>query len=275
MMPEERLRLIRVKVERARKHTEELDLELTAFRDSNPYEVGVKPHSEPPHHSAYYLISIQDVPVVIPAIAGDVLFNLRAALDHLAVHLVQRNGQTPTRYTSFPIIDTDNPAQYNSAKARKVQGMSDAAKDAIDATKPYKGGDDTLWRLHKLNNIDKHRALMTAVAQVSGMAWDTRVRRQMIKGIYASSGRSITDAEAVVKSKALLVAPDIRRCPLKASDILYVDPFHREADDNVRFAFEVAFYEPPIIECEPLLATLRNMADHISRLIMKFEPLLA
>ena len=39
--------------------------------------------------------------------------------------------------------------------------MRKDAVDAIDAIKPYKGGNDTLWRLHGLNNIDKHRLLIT------------------------------------------------------------------------------------------------------------------
>jgi hypothetical protein len=32
---------------------------------------------------------------------------------------------------------------------------------AIDAAKPYKGGNEPLWRIHELNNIDKHRSLFS------------------------------------------------------------------------------------------------------------------
>jgi hypothetical protein len=50
--------------------------------------------------------------------------------------------------------------------ARKVKGMRKEASDLIRMIKPYKGADDTLWRLHRLNNIDKHRLLVTVGAFV-------------------------------------------------------------------------------------------------------------
>jgi len=40
--------------------------------------------------------------------------------------------------------------------------MGNAAINAIDTTEPYQGGKGhSLWVLHKLNNIDKHRLLIT------------------------------------------------------------------------------------------------------------------
>lgn len=41
------------------------------------------------------------------------------------------------------------------------KGMCPKAIKAIDALKPYKGGNDALWRIHELDNIDKHCALFT------------------------------------------------------------------------------------------------------------------
>jgi hypothetical protein len=39
--------------------------------------------------------------------------------------------------------------------------MRDAAIERIERLKPYKGGNDPLWRIHELDNIDKHRTLLT------------------------------------------------------------------------------------------------------------------
>jgi hypothetical protein len=39
--------------------------------------------------------------------------------------------------------------------------MSSAAIAAIDAVQPYGGRNDVLWHLHELNNIDKHRLILT------------------------------------------------------------------------------------------------------------------
>ncbi len=63
------------------------------------------------------------------------------------------------KHISFPIFDDAN--EYNSYAAGKVKGMPASAIAAIDATKPYRGGNDVLWQIHRLNNIDKHRFLIT------------------------------------------------------------------------------------------------------------------
>lgn len=46
MTVDERLALIRAKVKRAKKHIRDLEREISAFLDSNPYEIGTKP--DPP-----------------------------------------------------------------------------------------------------------------------------------------------------------------------------------------------------------------------------------
>ncbi len=46
-------------------------------------------------------------------------------------------------------------------RSDKLMGMRPAAVRAIDELKPYKGGNDQLWRIHELDIIDKHHALFT------------------------------------------------------------------------------------------------------------------
>jgi hypothetical protein len=95
------------------------------------------------------------------ASAGDIVHNLRSALDHLAhqLVLVGSPGKEPTRRIEFPIAK--DFATYEKDKRAKVEGMRQDAIAAIDALKPYKGGNDDLWRIHELDNIDKHRGLFT------------------------------------------------------------------------------------------------------------------
>ncbi len=47
--------------------------------------------------------------------------------------------------------------------------MAQAAIDAIDAAKPYEGGTDELWCLHKLDIADKHHALLVTLVSVTAM----------------------------------------------------------------------------------------------------------
>jgi hypothetical protein len=59
--------------------------------------------------------------------------------------------------------------------------MRQEAIDAIDATKPYAGGNDALWRIHKLNNVDKHRLLITVGSMVRSVDIGSDMTRRMRK----------------------------------------------------------------------------------------------
>ena len=86
---------IGTRVEWAKKHISDLEREVEAFLASEPYEIETKPDPGRPNCVKYYVASISsEPPISIPFIAGDVLFNLRAALDHLAHKLALANGTT-------------------------------------------------------------------------------------------------------------------------------------------------------------------------------------
>src|SRR5437879_5803464 len=103
--PEERLKRIRVKVERAKKHIRDLEIEIKSFLDSNPYKVGTKFEDESHKIIIHYLLEVSETPLLIAAIAGDILSNLRAALDHLAFNLVDVRGFVDAN--SVPLTDEE------------------------------------------------------------------------------------------------------------------------------------------------------------------------
>ena len=157
---DDRLIRIKVKIERAKKCLRDLEAELSRFGNQHFYPVLTKTDPQ--------LGEITEGPSkrrILPfealAIAGDVVHNLRSALDHLANQLVWVGSDSePSRRVAFPI--SEDAAAYERDKTRKVEGMCPKTIKAIDALKPYKGGKgDALWRLHELDNIDKHRTLFT------------------------------------------------------------------------------------------------------------------
>jgi hypothetical protein len=151
---------ILVKTKRAKKHL--LDVEALA-RDArkgiggfpNPKSKRLK--SEP----------VLVVPIDVITGAGDVFHNLRSALDHLAWELAKWKTGLPKKpmYCCFPIgRDIDN---YKAIKrGGAVAGMSPEAKKAIDDLRPYKGGNEALWRIHQFDIVDKHRHLLIAGYQI-------------------------------------------------------------------------------------------------------------
>jgi hypothetical protein len=175
MLADNRLGLIRIKIKRANKHIDDLE---DAVRDFvQPIGKTISFNRDP--QAGNVGLQFSDVYVYksdIPAIAGDAVHNLRSALDHLAFQLAEvgiARGERPVEKweeIQFPI--GHGPDGYKSIKPRRVQGMTREAIEAIDALKPYKGGNEALWLLRHLDNADKHNFIITAGSDfiIDGMA---------------------------------------------------------------------------------------------------------
>jgi hypothetical protein len=156
---------ILVKTERAKKHL--FDVEALA-RDSRK-GIGGLPYTKGQRRGQSVPLRIVSIDVITGA--GDVIHNLRSALDHLAWELAKWKTGEPRkpRNCCFPIgRDFEN---YKSVRAGgAVAGMSPEATKAIDDLCPYKDGaaisSEPLWRIHHLDIVDKHRHLLIAGFQI-------------------------------------------------------------------------------------------------------------
>lgn len=90
----EHLRAVLTKVERSKKHMVELEAEVNGFLATNPYVVGTRRNPET-RQLIYYVTGVRETPVSLALIAGDVLQNLRSALDHLAHQLIANGTRHP------------------------------------------------------------------------------------------------------------------------------------------------------------------------------------
>jgi hypothetical protein len=164
----------------------------------------------------------------------------------------------------FPIAD--KPSEYPRLRDRKVKGARQDALDAIDAAKPYKGGNDTLWRLHKLNNVDKHRLLLTVGSSFRSI------------NISPLMGEVISRAAPWARNfiiPELFLRPALDMFPLKVGDALFIDSIEHKFHEKMDFRLEISFGEPQILECEPIIETVQHMADLVSSIIMSFKPCFA
>jgi hypothetical protein len=76
-----------VKVDRANDHIHDLIEKISEFRDTEP--CGIRKEFDLETRQLYwYADRVSEIPICIPLIAGDVLNNLRSALDHLVYALV-------------------------------------------------------------------------------------------------------------------------------------------------------------------------------------------
>jgi len=150
--------------------------------------------------------------------------------------------------------------------------MRQNAIDAINAVKPYKGGNDTLWRLHKLNNVDKHRLLITVGSRFGSVNITPTLQREMERAwAEHPTSRNLIGKDVF---PPVFLNPADRLFPLKAGDELFVDAPDAEVNEKMQFRLGVAFSEPQVAEGEPLLETLQHMADMVDNLVTSFRLLL-
>jgi hypothetical protein len=237
----DRIALIRAKVERARKHFRNLELELISYRDKNLEVVSGTVDSRTGKVGGAQ--SFHNLPLLsfdALTTAGDVIHNLRSALDHLAhqLVLVGSPGAEPSRSIEFPIAK--DAVTYEASKPRKVQGMRPDAVKAIDDLKPYKGGNDVLWRIHELDNIDKHRSIFAV-----GEDW-------LLEGDWVG------------------FAPYW----LKASNPHFDGVFDSDTEVALQLKISELIGDPEIIKRNALQSTLKEMVLSVDYLIARFEPLL-
>jgi hypothetical protein len=240
---DERLALIRSKVERAKKHIRDLEVARDRFIETEPYVIEPERHPQPGNY-LFRVTKLQPPPHKLGLIAGDAAHNLRSALDHLAYQLVLLNKETPNRFTGFPIFD--DAAGYVAGSHRKIKLMSQSAQDAIKATKPYRGRSNFLWLIHTMDIADKHHTLLVALTHVG--KWSVKMPVFGLFNIPESSP------------------------PLKEGDVIF--SCQPKVYENVKFTFDITLENPKAIAGVPLLPTLHKAANRVDDLILSFKPLL-
>jgi hypothetical protein len=158
------------KVRRAAEHAAAVEAAVYGFLHGtpSPFQITTRDHLETRERS-WWLELLEEPPTVEWAgLAGEVLHNLRSALDHLAWALCVTHlpGETPPERTEFPIFHGpdafDNPERGGGLW--KIRGMSAEMKAAIRREQPFSISpsapkNQSLWLLQEMSNIDKHRNL--------------------------------------------------------------------------------------------------------------------
>lgn len=154
------------RVERSVAQAKTLEGEVKAFTKSVPYEVTVQVDGHGPKDVAMVLRA-QPTALMWSVQMGEILHNLRAALDNAVWEMILLNGGVPNPSTSgFPI--KRSAGTWRQSGLRMVSGLNEAAVALIESAQPLHltsvGGTPTqhpLWVLQELSNIDKHRLLHT------------------------------------------------------------------------------------------------------------------
>lgn len=256
---------VSAKRERADKHIDELNVRIDQFKRDNPN--AVRREIDPQTGDvSFYIGEVPEIPPDIPAIAGDAVHNLRAALDHLVWNMVEAAKKTPTDKTAFPIFDT--AAKYKKMSPAKVEGVHKLAKQEIDRLHPYKRGNNLLWQLHRLDIVDKHHLLL-ALGQANFAR--TMTPSEKAKAITARTPGQLGQPNP--QGLGVFVNLVIPTAPLKAGSKLLTVPA-AEAANDMGFFVDVAINERGIAENANLRLLLNFLRSEVSIVISNLAPFL-
>jgi hypothetical protein len=167
------------KLERADKHLVALKERVQRFENSHPYRVEMDLNAQGVEFPVRLRV-VDAAPVLAwGAIIGDVVYNLRAALDHVVWALTIDGQRTypphpvkrPWIRTEFPIFkhegkSTTDAGTWKNGAPDKLWGVRQDLHAVIEGLQPFRSrkhppAEHPLWVLQELNNIDKHRAIPT------------------------------------------------------------------------------------------------------------------
>ncbi len=152
-----------VKLRRADEHLIILYHEVAKYLQGSP--IALESTHDANGDGLFILRVRSEPPLRFAALVGDILHNIRAALDYFAHELIIANGCSTSRRTQFPIACTQKEFDKQAIADDKLAGIALRGYRFIDAFQPhqmrapYSYAQHPLWHLHNLSNLDKHRAL--------------------------------------------------------------------------------------------------------------------
>jgi hypothetical protein len=213
----------------ASQHVVRLREAIEAYEQRDPYVI--RQDFDPVAYTSSVYVTPKPMSMEISFMAGDVVHNLRSALDHLAWQLaVAIDNRTPT----FPLVDDPDGGTWKrvlfplrskeyaseSWLPERLAGASDEIKTFIKEIQPYAAADNprdaTVWKLQELSNADKHRVPLVAVPSLH------RTGMLSIKTLHSRVRCRIVDLAPVplmLEGETRLVRVEYDTIPLSKPDV--------------------------------------------------------
>ena len=253
----------RIKLQRAQHHLVELERTERQFFEANPCRIVFDTESQPGHKLAKIVLDARP-PEIMHVIAGELIYQLRSALDQTAVAFARlSSGPTKPKQVHYPTGESwrDFKAKCCGVdKSGKLVGhlrhFDGDLRKAIMRTRPYNGGNETLRAVFRMANIDKHMELIA---------------------IGASGGiRGMKDFNISGAHIGLLIGPDGNLNEgVVFSDLLpegTITP--KNAQAQIHVAGQVTLGDVSPYTREPLVPFLRSMVEEVGRVHARLEALL-
>jgi hypothetical protein len=244
------------KVLRAEETAQALLAEIGAFIDANPTPYRIVGELRNGNEYVFTAFGQLEIPIRFPVLIGEVMYQLRTALDHLLGALVTQNGGTPTDRHQFPIASTSTRFA-EAVKRGDIRGVSATAASLIEATQPYQADHPTpalLSLLREWNNADKHR-LLVVVGGAAALAHQIVVEEA--DGDFSVVGMS---------------PPHVKRVTNEGTDVftIFLGEPHARFRATAGFVSLVAIENVGPLECATVEEVVRKMIGYIRYVFSSF-----
>jgi hypothetical protein len=307
------------KIARAEVHLQALDDKIREFLQENPYSMLLEPYGKcieqqttQPLGPVFYaardssqrmhslpastitapdrLISkvrirareIQEHPTTDwGVLIGDVVHNLRSALDHLVFDLTSIKHTPPHpfpasgqwRRVEFPITLDAN--EWSDHARRKLWGLSKRQRARIERLQPFRRRHDRrirqdprrhpLYTLHELWNADKHRTLHLTASQLGFHSLDVG------SPLWQSLGLPPLQARIIYRRALGPFERGTELARIEFLDTISENAMNMHMKMNLLFNFGVAFEEGPPAYGRGVVQTLERLLNHVAAILAGFE----
>jgi hypothetical protein len=153
-----------LKVERANRHIDEFNSIVAAYQAEKFYDIWADTDAK--GATKFFIGPIKPFPHTLPLIVGDIVHNLKSALDHTFTAIV--GDALPMDDRMFPFCKNRPSDITKSARFNAIEkAIPGSAGFILDKVQPYEGGAGGLYGLHRLDRIDKHNELIVTANAAS------------------------------------------------------------------------------------------------------------
>jgi hypothetical protein len=251
------------KVDRARKHADDLEAEVRAFWAADPCEIETvgTPFAG---HGFCRVKRITALPESIPLIAGDAAHNIRSSLDHFAWAAV--SPQERGAHTYFPVWNSAagrTRDKWQRQVGRQMKGVSADLIEAVVELEAWETGRDSLlWAIHEVDRVDKHRLLLPVAVALTGIglggdSYELTVAKKFSGGDPAGP---------------LALAP-LRWTPLEEGAELFSSDGADFGATRTTLSFDMMLGKPEMLRDKSAITQLRILAGLAEKVIRDLAPL--
>jgi len=169
------------RVDRAEEHLEPIKIGLRDYFNSDSYRFVGK---FDPDIGVQFTGGANPPPVILSTLTGEMLHDLKSALDHLACEFVRRHGGQTNQRTMFPLCKAFPTPDKDGVRPplEIANEVSAAAYALIERAQPAQYGADyathPLWFLQRMAIVDRHRKIAISGVWLqniafNGVAWET------------------------------------------------------------------------------------------------------